>query len=257
MQFTTLLRHQSTAKEVHDYRDQYHHEPLLLCEQPLSLPSHPIDGPKIQSHTSTPVSPIPSPSNIRRVRFDLPRMQNIFDEMDVDMMDVVDNHDETTDDTSNDVGANELYWHRNDMIRNRQYAQRKATVIRSKYPQEVEALEIVMRECCGESKKQQQQQHGGDVLNLIQTELTTLHNWSDSYVRGLEDYITPLFSSKRRDKVYHLLRYQTFLNEQKCGASEIQQQMYLLSCKLSEPSRYFALKLAVGDALAASCDPSK
>jgi hypothetical protein len=210
------------------------------------------------------ISPMSNTAIQRRVRFTLPtsdvqdftKLRNIFD--DVDCMIIADDDRDVTEPSAGDaVGPSDMYWDRSDMKKNRLYAQRKAIIIRHKYPQEVEALESVIIDCCQNSEAMRpQQMHSskGNLFTIIQTEVTTMHNWSSSYVRGLEDYMTPLLSEKRCNVIQHVIRYQSFLQAQQQSPADVTNHLCEYSRKLSQPSRDFALKLAIGDALAASCD---
>ena len=219
------------------------------------------------------VSPVSNKATQRRVRFAIPtsdindisdvnELRNIFD--DVDCMMTADDDWNSEESCAENVVPSDIYWDRNDMKKNRLYAQRKAMIIRNKYPQEVEALENVIIQCCrhGEATRRQHQQNErpnnkGNLFTIISTEVTTMHNWSSSYVRGLEDYMTPILTEKRSTVMVHILQYQTFLQEQSPPLPhlDISNRLSAYSRKLSQPSRDFALKLAIGDALAASCDP--
>jgi hypothetical protein len=106
-----------------------------------------------------------------------------------------------------------------------------------------------------QQQQQQQQPSKGSLFTIVPTEVTTMHNWSSSYVRGLEDFMTPILSEKRCTILQHIIRYQSFLRSQQPPLADISAQLCEYSRKLSQPSRDFALKLAIGDALTASYDP--
>lgn len=228
-------------------------------------PSHPERKLLSELHLITPIaSPISRKESKRHVRFVLPtsdvkdgdiNLRNIFDDVDNMMIDEDDWY--VAEPSSDDISLPDMYWDRNDMKKNRSYAKRKATIIRSKYPQEVEALENVIVECC--YKENMLKQHcipsERHLFTIIPTEVTTMHNWSSSYVRGLEDYMTPILSEKRNEAIQGIMRYQIFLQEGQY--SDIPRRLCEYSRQVSQPSRDFALKLAIGDALAATCDPKQ
>ena len=168
------------------------------------------------------ISPMSSTTSVRRVRFLLPtsdikevhNLRNIFDDVDCMMID-----DDTQDisEPSLHYGCTSgMHWDRNDIKKNRLYAQKKAIKIRNKYPQEVKALERVIVDCChtDNNANQQKDPKKQSFFTIIQAEVTTMHNWSNSYVRGLEDFMTPILSEKRCNTIQHLLRYQAYLHHQ-------------------------------------------
>ena len=249
-----LICHRETMKVEHRtlYLDQSH----KLEVRPVSPDPHRVSHANCTALPMT-ISPKSITASTKHVRFSLPtndtkdinNLRNIFDDVDCMMID-----DDSMDPSIDDVCPNDMYWDRDDMKKNRLYAQQKAIIIRNKYPKEVEALESVIVECWHEENAMKQQiPTKPNLFSIIQTEVTTMHHWSSSYVRGLEDYMTPILSEKRCIARQHLLRYQEFLQEQQ--QSEIPEKLGEYSRRLSQPSRDFAVKLAIGDALAASCDP--
>lgn len=258
IQSEDLVLHRDAMKIDHR---EYHLEPKYISELRPGTPDPHHDS--LMTSTATPmiISPVSNTSRVRRVRFVLPtsdiknvkHLRNIFDDVDTMMID--DDNRDNTEPSIEHGCASDMYWDRNDMKKNRLYAQKKAIIIRNKYPQEVKALERVIIDCCHKDIKKEPQQSPikRKLFTIIQTEVTTMHTWSSSYVRGLEDFMTPILSEKRCNAIQHILRYQAFLQDQQ--HSDIQKHLCEYSRKLSQPSRDFALKLAIGDALAASCDP--
>ena len=240
----------------------------LVCGDAMDIDQSPSQSKRkhlSELHLITPIaSPISRKESKRHVRFVLPtsdvkdvvniNLRNIFDDVD-NMMMIDEENWGVAEPSSDDISLPDVYWDRNDMKKNRSYAKRKAIIIRSKYPQEVEALENVIVECCNKENMVNQHRIPPErhLFTIIPTEVTTMHNWSSSYVRGLEDYMTPILSEKRFKAIQGIIRYQTFLQEQQY--SDIPQRLCEYSRQMSQPSRDFALKLAIGDALAATCDP--
>ena len=242
----SMLNFERKQSDIHPIAQIPQRDSMMIMDSPMNI------------------SPMSRTVLQRRVRFTLPtsdrmdvtKLCNVFD--DVDCMMISDDDSDFTEPSADDVvGPSDMYWGRRDLQKNRLYAQQKAIIIRIKYPKEVEALESVIIECCHSEAMGQQQIHTtkGNFFTIIPTEVTTMHNWSSSYVRGLEGYMTPILSEKRCTIMKYIIRYQSFLQEKQLSPSDISDHLCDYSRELSQPSRDFAMKLAIGDALAASCDP--
>jgi hypothetical protein len=164
----------------------------------------------------------------------------------------------------------ELFWSRKDLFVSRKHAQLKASVIRGKFPTEVEALECVIqnsrvtiingdgKRCHEEDSKPFSVDSAASCLQYLNSEaedVLTMYNWSSSYVRGLEDYVTPIMSSERRYMIHQFLSYQDFLRHNGVPGTSVEAALCERSRKLSQNARTFAFKMAIGDALAASHHP--
>jgi hypothetical protein len=212
-QLTNMAYHQITSDPADDQnaKIKYHH--YVNCkQQPEGNMVSKHDGHDsnceelFQKQTPMIVTPkYVGTSQPRRVRFQLPTsdlrlptsdLRNIFDEVNDSM--IVDDDDATSSsyrssiDTDNEsssiVCPSILYWDRKDLLKSRVYAQKKATIIRHKFPQEIEALEHIIENIRGNTHSRKR----GNPFDTNSDEITTMYNWSSSYVRGLEDYMTPL-----------------------------------------------------------------
>jgi hypothetical protein len=170
------------------------------------------------------------------------------------------------------VCPNDLFWTRQELLVSRKRAQLKASVIRSKFPLEVETLEHAIKNCLAVTVAVNIERKGfrvdnadsipvDDVASCLpglksdSKDITALYNWSSSYVRGLEDYVTSLLSSERHDVIRHFLLYQESLRRENDPSTSIEAALCERSRKLSRRAREFAFNMAIGDALTAIQDP--
>jgi hypothetical protein len=166
-----------------------------------------------------------------------------------------------------DPRLDHLYWSRKDLLMAKKRAQLKARVVRGKFPLEVESLEHMIQNCRGATTSGDGRRcHENDskailvdnaasYLNILNSEtkdVLVMYNWSSSYVRGLEDYVTPILSSERRYMIHQFLSFQEFLRHTRAVGTNIESALCERSRQLSQNARVFAFKLAIGDALAAT-----
>lgn len=197
----------------------------------------------------------------RRVRFQTPLRDS-----DSPRLSDVDENCVGIESLGDDPHLDELYWSQNDLIICRKRAQLKASLIREKFPLEVESLEHVIqnfrvtsingdgKRCHENDSKVILADNAASCLQFLNSEtedVLAMYNWSRSYVRGLEDYVTPILSSERHFAIHQFLSYQEFLRHRVPGTS-IEAALCERSRKLSQNARLFAFKVAIGDALAAT-----
>jgi hypothetical protein len=235
-------------------------QPLLYRhrEQKVKSIVHDIrgyDGNFCNSSCSTPNSSVK-----RRVRFQtpMPDRHELSDVIDPGILGASDKVD---------VYSDCLYWTRKELLACRKRALLKASVIRTKFPLEVESLEHVIQNCrvatinldgkrCHENKSNGMLlDNAASCLQFLNSEtedVLAVYNWSCSYVRGLEDYITPILSAERHHFIHQFLSYQEFLHHRKVLGTNIEAALCERSRNLSQRARDFAFKMAIGDALAAT-----
>lgn len=206
------------------------------------------------------VPPTSSMSVSRRVRFqipehDIPRLADVGG---------CGNGNETHED---DTHLDDLFWTRKDLFICRKRAQLKANFIRGKFPSEVQMLEhVIQNGQVAATNKDGKRCHESDskaflvdnaasclqFLNSETEDVLAMYNWSSSYVRGLEDYVTPILSSERHHMIHQFLSYQDFLRQRRVQVTSVEAALCEQSRRLSQNSRVFAFKMAIGDALAAT-----
>ena len=166
-----------------------------------------------------------------------------------------------------DVCLDDLFWTRKDLQLSRKHAQLKACVIQKKFPLEVESWEQVVLNCRAAAVNKDRRichegdfdamrfDHAASCLQFLTSEtedVRAVYKWSSSYVRGLEDYITPILKTDRQNVIHQFLSYQEFLRFRKIAGMSNEEALCERSRKLTQSARDLAFKLAIGDALAVS-----
>lgn len=181
------------------------------------------------------------PTPPRRVRFEVDSENRIAAK--------IYQYERPEDYESERVSPSDLYWTPQEQFESRRRAYNKGQLIRKKYPAEVEALEQLFNSCrlCDVTGNTDDDCEG----TLDKQDFLLIHMWACSHGRGFEGSISPLIRDERRMAVGTILAHQAFLRQERVDASVTQESLRRHSLTISRRSREFAIRMALGDALAA------